>query len=167
MKCNNGLCYTGDNDATLCCGCLNWKKAILLIALGDVISVSFEAYGASGSTLGDIETRMGISHFFNITIPEGGGSSSTYYSIYVMGFLLFILRILTICSLVLGAQNYRPCNVLVWIISAPIGWVIFFIMQVVLLERYYGENNQASKFWSIWNDRELFSLNSTSKQMTQ
>ena len=170
MKCNNGLCFCGgtsessenENEGKLCCGLLGWKKAVLLIALGDFISVSLNAYGTSGSTLGEVETRLGISNLFNISLNEESGSASAYYSIYVLGILLFVLRLLTIFSLVLGSQNYRPFNVLIWIVCAPIGWMLFFTMQVVLLMRYHGVDNQASKFWRIWNQKNLFSLNSTS-----
>jgi hypothetical protein len=180
MSCNNSLCYSGvdSGDRTkLCCGVLNWKTAILLIALGDFISVSIEAYGTSGATLGEVETRLVISLLFNVSMNGESGhhlnnssttdsltSGTTYYFIYVAGLLLYVLRVLTIFSLVLGSQNYRPCNVLLWVFSAPIGWVIFFIMQVVLLSRYYGENNQQSKFWTMWNNKDLFDLDPISFQ---
>ena len=177
MSCNNSLCYSGDDsgDRTkLCCGVLNWKTAIILIALGDFISVSIEAYGTSGATLGEVETRLVISHLFNVSMNgkhfnnsstiDSSTSGTIYYFIYIAGLFLYVLRVLSIFSLVLGSQNYRPCNVLLWIISAPLGWVIFFIMQVALLLRYYGENNQQSKFWTMWNDKDLFDLDPTSFQ---
>ena len=179
MRCNNALCYCeNDNDTKnnccscctagkLCCGFLDWKKTMLLIAFLDVISVSIDAYGTSGSTLGEVETRMGISHFFNMTIQETDGEIYGYYSIYIVGIALLILRLLTILSLILGAINYRPCCVLIWAISAPVGWVIFFTMQVVLLERYSGENNQSSKLWSIWNAKGMFSINTTGEEMSR
>ena len=80
-----------------------------------------------------------------------------------MGALLFVLRLIPIFLLVLGSQNYRPCNVRFWIVSAPIAWSLFFIMQIVLLLRYHGEDNQMSRFWVMWNDKELLSL--PSKEM--
>ena len=177
MSCNSSLCDSGDDSGErtkLCCGVLNWKTAILLIALGDFISVSIEAYGTSGATLGEVETRLVISHLFNVSMngehlnnsstTDSSTSGTTYYFIYVAGLFLYVLRLLSIFSLVLGSQNYRPCNVLLWIFSAPLGWVIFFIMQVVLLLRYYGEDNQQSKFWTMWNHKDLFDLDPTSFQ---
>ena len=176
MKCSNSLCYCPGSDtdskskagccdylteggSILCCGYLKWKKAMLVIALVDLLCIAAEAYGTSGATLGEVETRLGISHFFNITLEMDETSSigSEYYIIYMMGILLAILRFISIFSLVLGSQNYRPCNVLFWIICAPVGWAIFFIMQIVLLMRYSGEDNQMSKFWVMWNDHGLLS----------
>ena len=178
MRCDNTFCFLGDGDdsetssrrgccaclsggqSRLCCGVLGWKKAMLLIAFGDFISIAVQAYGTSGATLGEVETRLEISHFFNITMEEDEKSSfgSEYYIIYIMGLLLFVLRLITIFFLVLGSQSYRPCNVLLWIVSAPIVWSLFFVMQIVLLLRYYGEDNQMSRFWVMWNDKVLLSL---------
>jgi len=177
MKCNNSLCYCGGDDdaegsskagccdyfaAKSCCGALPWKQAMLLIAFGDFLSIGASTYGTSGCTLGEVETRLEISHFFNITLETDETSSlgSEYYIIYMMGILLAIFRSISIFLLVLGSQNYRPCNVLFWIICAPVGWAIFFIMQIVLLLRYSGEDNQMSNFWVMWNDHGLLSESS-------
>ena len=176
MKCSNSLCYCPGSDtdskskagccdylteggSILCCGYLKWKKAMLVIALVDLLCIAAEAYGTSGATLGEVETRLGISHFFNITLEMDETSSigSEYYIIYMMGILLSIVRVFSVFLLVIGSQSYRPCWVLFWIVCTTIGWGLFFVMQIVLLLRYEGNNNQMSRFWIMWNDHDLFS----------
>ena len=140
MNPDNGLGFYDNRDcefsknkkvSKLCCGLLDWKNAVLLIALADVLSISLGVYSTSGSTLGELETRLVISQIFNITMNEDKGSILTFSSIYVLGILLCLLRLGTVLFLVLGSQNYRPCNVFVWILSAPVGWILFFIMQII------------------------------------
>ena len=170
MNSDNGLGFYDNRDCDLskkkkvlklCCGLLDWKNAVLLIALADVLSISLGVYSTSGSTLGELETRLVISQIFNITINEDKGSILTFSSIYVLGILLCLLRLGTVLFLVLGSQNYRPCNVFVWILSAPVGWILFFIMQLLLMMRYHGVDNQASRLWRIWNSKNLQQQNAT------
>ena len=151
----------GDSSLYTCCGRLEWKHAILLIAVFDIISVSLCTYSTSGATLGAAENRLGISRFFDIDLQEGEGATSSHYALYVVGCLLCLFRLITTGGLAFGAMYYWPCYVSLWIISATAGWIIFFVMQVILVNRYYGANNQVAAFWQVWNDVELFSSNST------
>ena len=79
MDSYNGLGFYDNRDcefsknkkiSKLCCGFLDWKNAVFLIALSDVVSISLGAYSISGSTLGEIESRLVISQIFNITMNE-------------------------------------------------------------------------------------------------
>ena len=170
MNSDNGLGFYDNRDCEfsknkkvlkLCCGLLDWKSAVFLIALADIVSISLGAYSTSGSTLGKLETRPVISQIFNITMNEEKGSILTFSSIYVLGILLCLLRLGTVLFLVLGSQKYRPCNVFVWILSAPVGWISFFMMQLLLIVRYHGVDNQAGRLWRIWNSKELQQQNAT------